>query len=392
MPVIVAMSMSPAIAAAIIELIALRTATSRFLISLAAVGIFSIHATELITVIVLVCVAMTARSETRGLFNWLWSREPLWVASYSFFMLVPVVVAVGGGAAERSLSYQPVLDLTQTVGSFALFSFSGFAMPIATVLAAVGIIFSYRRQLMVLSVSFLCVGVVCVLAARFPTNSLIVSSTKPWYGQVLRLNYNVVYFAVPLIALALTEIYVFIISAGSRFRILRIAASLLTVSSVSLVALHQNDSATQKLEESWYNGLIPVNQNSIEAFHWMKTNMNSDEYVMTDLDSVDGSTWMYALANVKPIMYGAIANDERDRWRRTKYELIDGVGQLSKRPDLLSWVATHNVKYFYFDERTNAISPEHKVTLEQLRAENELEEVFTLQNAHVFEFKTSVGS
>jgi hypothetical protein len=357
------------------------------LISLTLVGLFSIHATELITVGLLVLVAVLLRGETHVLRKWIQSREPLIISILSGLMLLPVVLAASGGASERSLDYQPVLNLSNTIGQYLLFSFSGFELPIAAVLCICGLMVARKYKKQVLAWSFVSLGIVIGLAAQFPTNRVLTIFTKPWYGQVLRLDYNVVYFAIPLISLAVVHL-VELLMPREHPRLLNIRKLTAAVILIALFipAASQSHAASQKLQESWYNGLIPVNQNSVAAFHWMKQNMEDDQFVMTDVDGVDGSTWMYALANVRPIMYGAITSDQRDKWRSIKFELLKSVGRLQENASLLQWVVTHKVKYFYFDERTNAISPNHTVTLPTLQSDSKLREVFSRENAHVFEF------
>jgi hypothetical protein len=387
MPTIIAMSIAPAIASVIVDLISSRSMSTRLAISLSLVGMFSIHATELITVGVLIVVACASRGELKWIGEWIRKKEPLWVAGISVILLMPIVAAARGGASERSLDYQPVLDLTQTMGQYVLFAFSGFTLPVATGLCVVGMIVASRYQATILSWAVLLIGVLCGLAVRFPSNALLNTFTKPWYGQVLRLDYNVVYFAIPLISVGL----VYIVETISTYKPiglkpLRIALAVLAAAVVLIPSIKQSAFATEKLEESWYNGLIPVNQNSVAAFAWMKNHMNEDEYVMTDADGVDGSTWMYALANVRPLMYGALTDDSRDQWRSLKIEILYSIGKLSNNAKSTEWLRTHNVRYFYFDERTNAIAPTHTVTLDALRSEKNLREVLHIQNAHVFEF------
>jgi hypothetical protein len=94
---------------------------------------------------------------------------------------------------------------------------------------------------------------------------------------------------------------------------------------------------------------------------------------------------MYALSGVRPVMYGAITDDSRDRWRQWKIEVLENLGNLSTRPDLIEFLQQVNIRFIYFDERTNAISPQHTFTLEQIKREAALTSVYTNGNAHVFQ-------
>jgi hypothetical protein len=243
----------------------------------------------------------------------------------------------------------------------------------------VGIIQSNREKNSVLTWAFGAVVIVTTLAAAFPENSIIRLATKPWYGQVLRLNYNIVYFAVPLIVSAV--IWLFSIKKTSLLRYISIGLAVVLVSA----GLSQVHRADELLLESWYNGLVPVNQNSVAAFHWMNENIGNDEYVLTDYDGIDGSTWMYALSGVRPVMYGAITDDSRDRWRSQKIAVLSNMGRLTSRPDLIRFLKQVRIRYIYFDERTNVVSPQHTFTLDQLKRDLALTNVYSQGNAHVFE-------
>lgn len=376
MPAIVGMCIAPAIAVFVADVLHTPSRNGVLLVTIAMVGMFSIHSPELVLVFLLTAVLLIRRGNIpyRNILSC-----GIRVGIGSVIALAPVVLATAGGASERSLDYQPVLDATTTIGQSLLFSFSGFALPIATILVAIGIIESNRKKNSVLTWAFGTVVLVTTLAAVFPKNSLIRLVTKPWYGQVLRLDYNIVYFAVPLIVSAI--IWLFSIKKIALLRVSSIGIAAMLIST----GVSQVHRADKLLLESWYNGLVPVNQNSVAAFHWMSKNIGKDEYVLTDYDGIDGSTWMYALSGVRPVMYGAIANDARDAFRNQKIEVLANIGVLESRPDLVEFLKQSKVRYFYFDERTNAISPKHSFTFESLKSESKFNNVFDIGNAHVFE-------
>ena len=376
MPAIVGMCIAPAIAVFVADVLKTPSRNGVLLVTIAMVGMFSIHSPELVLVFLLTAVLLIRRGNIpyRNVLSC-----GIRVGIGSVIALAPVVLATAGGASERSLDYQPVLDATKTIGQSLLFSFSGFALPISTILVAIGIIESNRKKNSVLTWAFGTVVLVTTLAAVFPKNSLIRLVTKPWYGQVLRLDYNIVYFAVPLIVSAI--IWFFSINKTSLLRVASIGITAVLIS----IGLSQVHRADKLLLESWYNGLIPVNQNSMAAFHWMEEHINEDEYVLTDYDGIDGSTWMYALSGVRPAMYGAITDDSRDSWRSKKIAVLTNVGQLTSRPDLIRFLKQVRIRYIYFDERTNVISPRHTFTLEQIKKDLALTNVYTQGNAHVFE-------
>jgi len=379
MPAIVGMCVAPVIAVSVVRVLQSPTNQGIVLITIALVGIFSIHSTELVLV-GLLAFALIAKNSGVSFVNIV--RCGFKISLGAGFVLAPVIIATAGGAAERSLDYQPVLDVATTLGQSLLFSFPGFVLASVAVLLAVGVIASNREKESVLTWGLILILVMTCLAAKFPTNSVVRLMTKPWYGQVLRLNYNIVYFAVPLIVWGMS----FLLSNKKNLlaRISSVAVVLLLV----FTGFAQVHRADKLLLESWYKGLVPTNQNSIAAFQWMASRLKQDEYVISDYDGIDGSTWMYALSGAKPTMYGAIADDSRDKMRAQKISVLANVGKLSSHPELVSFLRTSGIKYFYFDERTNVISPKHSFSLENLRNDDVLSEVYQIGNAHVFEINT----
>jgi hypothetical protein len=376
MPAIVGMCVAPAVAVFVADVLYTPTRKGILLVTIAMVGMFSMHSPELVLVFLMTAVLLIRRGNIpyRNILT-----SGIRVGIGSVIALAPVVLATAGGASERSLDYQPVLNVATTIGQSVLNSFSGFALPMASILVLVGIIQSNREKNSVLTWAFGAVVIVTTLAAAFPENSIIRLATKPWYGQVLRLNYNIVYFAVPLIVSAV--IWLFSIKKTSMLRVVSIVLTVVMMS----VGLSQVHRADELLLESWYNGLVPVNQNSVAAFHWMNENIGNDEYVLTDYDGIDGSTWMYALSGVRPVMYGAITDDSRDRWRSKKIAVLSNMGQLTSRPDLIRFLKQVRIRFIYFDERTNVVSPQHTFTLDQIKRDLALTNVYSQGNAHVFE-------
>ena len=379
MPVIVAMSVAPAAAVALDAHLTERTRAGRLFTVAVLVGMFSIHTPELVLVLLMVVVLHFARRAERHDW-WRSARELVVLGLWCAVAIAPVVLATAGGAAERNLTYQTKLDLVTNVGQTALFGLTGIALPLVAVLVFFGLGRALHERLTHVAVGYSAVFVAVVVAGHFPDNGLNKLVTKPWYNQVLRINYNIVYFAVPALVLAL----LLVVRPGRR--VLRIATGVV-VAFVAVGGLRSSFSADSTLIKSWYGGLVPPNQNSIDSYKWMASRLGRDEYVLTDYDGVDGSTWMYALTGARPVMYGAIADVSRDSLRSTKIAVIASVGSIASHPELVSFVHDHGLRYLYFDERTNAVSPKHSFTLAMLRSDPALVEVHSQGNAHVFEFR-----
>jgi hypothetical protein len=375
MPAIVAMCIAPAVSVYFVDVLYETTQKGILLITIAMIGMFSLHSPELILVFCLTSVLLIRRRKIPYR-NILYCG--LRIGLGSAIALGPVVVATVGGARERSLGYQPKIDVVTTVGQSIMFSLTGFALPIATLLVVIGVIQSNREKNSILSWSLSTLILITVLAAGFPENPVVRLLTKPWYGQVLRINYNIVYFAVPLIVCSFA--WMFSKKSNLFFRVFSVGVAVLSL----FVGVAQAHRADKLLLEGWYRGLVPANQNSVSAYHWIAKNAGADEYVLTDYDGIDGSTWMYALSGARPTMYGAITDVRRDKWRSQKIQVLENIGKLSERADLIKFLDQVNIRYIYFDERTNVISPHHTFTLNELRGDSALTEVYSQGNAHVF--------
>jgi hypothetical protein len=379
MPTIVTMSVAPVVAVVVTDYLYAPTSKGLVVVVLALVGVFSMHPTELVLVFLLASALLFKRGvipykNVMGC--------GIKVAIGSAIALAPVCIATAGGVSERSLVYQSVVDVGSTIGHILLFSLSGATLPMATILLVAGIIYTNRNHN---SVPTWCLAItisITALAARFPENSLVRFTTKPWYGQVQRLNYNVVYFAVPLLVCGISLLLSARKSSLMRF------ISIGTTGLVLLIGSIQVSESNGTLLKIWYDGAVPVNRNSISAFQWMAEHIAADEYVLTDDDRVDGSTWMYALTGVRPVMYGNSPDASHNQWRAKMEEVRAHIGNLSSRPDLIDFLRTNKIRYIYYDLRTNVLSPIHTFTLETIRNDSALRNVFDLQNAQVFELGT----
>jgi hypothetical protein len=376
MPTIVTMCVAPVAAVVVTDYLYAPTLKGLILVVIVLVGIFSMHPTELVLVLLLSSALVFKRGVVpfRNIM-----KCGVKVAICSAVALAPVFIATAGGASERSSVYQSVGDIGSTIGHSLLFSLDGAALSMATILLVLGVVQSNRNQNSVLTWSLFILVSITALAAGFPQNSVVLFITKPWYGQVLRLNYNIVYFAVPLLVCGIAWLLSVKQTVFMRFVSIVLTGFLLLLGSV------QVSRSNKSSLETWYRGAVPVNQNSIEAFQWLSENIRADEYVLTDDDRVDGSTWMYALTGVRPVMYGSFPDESHSQWRAQKVEVLANIGNLSSRPDLIDFLRTNKIRYIYYDLRTNVISPIHTFTIEKIRSDSALRNVFNLQNAQVFE-------
>lgn len=379
MAIIVAMAYVPAAAVAFADV--LEDPSSRNLLLSAAlfVGLFVMHNTEAITALLLgllihVCVS-------RGINFRVLVPSAIKIGLISMLALAPILGGLVGGAKDRNLDYQGVLDPGAVIADYLLHFFVGTPQYSLLILTSLSLVLVSRRVSSTFGVAYIILGATCVVAGLWPSSPLVRGILKPWYGQVLRINYNVVYLLVPLLA-ALTVVIVYELR-GSFMR--RIAAVTILVA-LALLGLNRSRLLADDLLGHWYRELVPNTSESLAAYRFMRNNSSGTPKAMTEADTTSDSTWMYAVAGVQPINATAMTGPGMDKYSDIKRKLLENIGHLGEHTEILRWVKQHEIEYFYFDESTNVISGTHQVTLEQLRSEPRLTEVFSSANAHVFRF------
>lgn len=379
MAVIVAMSYVPGAATAVVSAVEDRSRRSLVLTGLLLIGLFVMHNTEAITAYLLALVLLFYRSRFTQLRNLLLITVK--IAGIALIALWPILPGLVGGAQDRNLDYQGVLDPSTTLTDYLLRFFVGVPQFAILILIGLAMVYTPRRVSTTFGLCYIGLGALCVIAGRWPSNQLIRAVLKPWYGQVLRINYNIVYIVIPLLlALVLT-----VIESRPQKRILPVigATALFVLFAFSL----RSSISTSKNELSnWYKQLVPNSSHSIAAYHFMDEDSDGNAMAMTESDTTSNSTWMYAIAGVRPINATAMTGPNGDAYTDFKSELLKNIGHLNDHPKVLQWIKEKNVQYFYFDENVNLITPNHDTSLDALRHESALTEVFQSGNAHVFRF------
>jgi len=389
LPTIVGMSVVPAAAVAVYRLLNHTSIYASLVMATIFVGMFSLHTPELLSALLLAALMWLAIGEGLPIGSQL-LKHLFRSGAFAALLIAPVLHNAVSGVQERNIQYQSAIDSVTLGGQIATSSLSGYSLLALSALLLLCLAVARSRQSRILLIGLLVLDVTVYIAGTHPTNSLVKALLKPWYGQVLRINYNTAYLIVPLIAGVLVECWEMTRRTSAR-RVNRFLSSsaLVAILVLGTAATERGQVVSGALLKSWYSQLVPVNKNSIAAYSWMKQHMSTSDYVMTDKDTVDESLWMYAIANIRPIVYSATTADSRDRYLSEKSQIITSIGHLSSHPQLVNWIDSHNVKYLYFDERTNAVSAQHSFGLVELRSETTLREVFSLGNAHVFEFTFS---
>jgi hypothetical protein len=384
MGVIVAMAYVPGAATAFVNAVEEKTKKSTLLSAMLFVGLFVMHNTEAITAFLLallILLYLSGLTQLKSVFI-----ESLKIGLFALAVLWPLIPSLIGGAADRGLDYQGQLDPAGTLVDFALRFFVGVPQYALLLLIAVSLVAIPRRVSSTFGLAYIALGALCVTAGRWPQNSLVRTVFKPWYGQVLRMNYNIVYIAVPiLVALVLATI------GNSNFAWMKKSAVAFPVVLLFVLSMRTSITTANAELHQWYRDLVPNTSHSLAAYRYMASHARDIPMAMTESDTTSNSTWMYAIAGVRPINATAMTGPGNDRYSAIKSELLKNVGRLKNHPAVLAWVKAQKVQYFYFDENVNLITPNHDTSLDALRSDSELREVFSSGNAHVFEFRVSAN-
>ena len=382
MAVIIAMSYVPGAAVALVDAVEDRSQKSLFLVAMLLVGLFVMHNTEAITAYLLALVLIFFRSGLTQLRNLV--HTTIRIAGIAFIALWSIVPGLVGGAQDRNLDYQGALDPSTTITDYLLRFFVGRPQFAILILIALALVCVPRKVSTTFGLSYIALGALCVIAGRWPSNHWVRAVLKPWYGQVLRINYNIVYIVTPLLLALVISLL------GNRSQ-KRIGSIMGVATLVLLFAFSLRSSITTANDElsNWYKQLVPNSSHSLAAYRFMNDDAKGNAMAMTEADTTSNSTWMYAIAGVRPINATAMTGPNGDAYSAIKSELLRSVGHLKHHPKVLQWVKSKNVQYFYFDENVNLITPNHDTSLEALRSDSELYEVFSSGNAHVFEFRVS---
>ena len=379
MAVIVAMAYVPSAAVAFLDFVC-DPDTGRYAVTLTLfVGLFVMHNTESITAYFLALVlvtSLTGLSLAKSLI-----KRTIQIGIGSFLLLVPMVPGLVGGAKDRSLDYQGVLDPAGVVADYVLRFFVGTPQYALLLLVLLSLVLVRRSVTATFGIAWIVLGGACLVAGLWPENTVVRGILKPWYGQVLRLNYNVVYLLVPLVVGLLVKAIGDRESGWPR----RVVSTTMLLP-VVVLALGKSSHIADDMLGHWYRELVPNTSQSLAAYRYMRDHSTGVPMAMTESDTTSDSTWMFAVAGVRPINATAMTGEGVDAFIAQKKAVLDNIGNLDAHPEVLSWLSDQKVEFFYFDESVNPISPNHETSLELLRSERHLSEVFSEGNAHVFRF------
>lgn len=384
--------------------------------ALAVAGLTGVHASEVVVpAIVAACVVavavITNRAYRDGV-HWL-----VWAGLAHVAGIVPILLldsTIFGAAAERSGTLVDTsiaqMTLPQAIGQiltpgFDLGTAFGAGSPspfygAATwgILVAVGCVATIAKKWRAFSgfaIAYVLFAVLCIGLASGNLGKLSIL-TLPWYGDLVRLSWNLTVLGIIPAAVAIAMIAQAIgstvgwvtakIAARGRTQLSPrvvplVAICVAAVSGLALAiggALPPAAAASAMLADT--RG--PARADSRSAFEFLRDNVAEGDRVFDDV-RIDGSLWMYVDYGVLPLFGNSpFVGFEPESWLERLWvrENIESI-------DTDSCVATvldrYNVTYLYYGDR-HMNDAEHKIDLGFLQSNKHFTEVFTEGDAHVF--------
>jgi hypothetical protein len=384
--------------------------------ALVVVAVTTVHPSEIATLTLLVTLLLVGYfwRSWRAFINVLGRAFALMFIVLA--MLSPTISGLLSGSSERS-SYDPFANskplslgraITQTVelsnasvtsedrdrARRHLPPVHHTQVPYA-VLAAVGAaIFLWRRR----PAFVVAWGIVVALTviAYSSNGTLSKALTSSWYRQGYRLAMNQAFF-VPFFGAIAVEVVVIGLAQRVRTRHSLVAATA-TVAAVAVVAVgiqgYREASAT--IEHSFGTSQMKMMPAAEDAFNWLRRHARPNDTVINDI--VDGSSWMYAEANVRPL-FAVRAGDGNIALAlalltpdlKARNELIARAALLGSSARIDTLARRYHARWIYYGAGT--IFPfHHTLQLTALRRNPHLDEVFRRGGIHVFQIDIPMPS
>jgi hypothetical protein len=376
-PLIVGMALLPAVVdAAVGSVRDASTTRARIAVGaalgLAVVGLFFAHTTEVLTAVLLtVCLAFGTAAQ-RGPWVAALRRPSVLVALVgstalvALLALAPYARRLVGGVGERAGWLPTPVDGAGDALSTLLDHLVGPTRGLLVVLGAlvvVGAVVGVRRRLLGGWLWFTAVVVALGLALAFgwPGSTLL---TTPWYRDLDRIAYHLVYPGVVMAALggwwparalrdALRRTSAF---SGPRGRSAAAAVVLVLVGvlPLAMVLRESVDRATGTFTgiAGGFPGGSLAGPDARAAFAWLAANTEPGDRVLNEF--ADGSAWMYAEERVLPL-FGAKVAAFPDQWGDREY-LLAHAADYRIDPRVRELMDEWDVRYAYLGGR---LFPDH---------------------------------
>jgi hypothetical protein len=384
--------------------------------ALVVVAVTAVHPSEIATLTLLVTLLLVGHT-------WRSWRAVINVLGRAFALLLIIVVMLSptisglvSGSSERS-SYDPFANskrlsvgraITQTVELTNASETSAdrdrarhhlppvrHAQVLYAILAAVGAAILLWRRRPAFVVAW---GIVIALTviAYSSNGTLSKALTSSWYRQGYRLAMNQAFF-VPFFAAIALEVVLMGLAQRLRTRTSLVAAAT-TISAVAVVAvgIQGYREATATIEYSFGTSQMKMMPAAENAFNWLHTHERPSDTVINDI--VDGSSWMYAEANVRPL-FAARAGDGNIALAlalltpdvKARNDLFAHADLLGSNPRIDALARHYHARWIYYGTAT--IFPfAHMLRLTALRQNPHLHEVFRRDGVHVFQIDIPMPS
>lgn len=354
------------------------------LAALAIAGVTGVHTSELPLLAILAAGLALGEASKNGWLKDATRRVAVVTVPFvvALVLLGPALAQMVGGYTERQFPVAAVsVSLTQALSEvFALLVFVPPPTPAAIVLTFwVGIIAAVAmRRGRAWAALWLSFAVLYVWLWSFPS-PLVNTLTAFWYSDPFRLAYILVLLAVPFIAFALgapLQAWRDGRLTGSSSRAPLLAATAL-VMFVALAATGGVSSVATVRQN--YQTFSLVDADARRAFVFLAGQTRKGERVLNQHQ--DGSTWMYALYGVAPLIP---AKSTEDPVWRDKLYLVRHAADIDTNPRAAALAQQYQTRLVYVND-TKFARDVREFSSADMRGSTAYRQVFKSGGAHVFE-------
>jgi hypothetical protein len=379
-------------------------------------AVITVHTSEMTTLMLLVAILLVGYfwRSWRAVINGLGPTLAL-----LFIVLVLLLPALGGlasGASERSAIDPFVVSKPLSVGSAITHTVeltnsaqtaedatrSQRHLPPAhhtqvlfAILAAVGAAICLWRRRPAFVVAWAVVVALTVIAYS-SNGTLSKTLTTSWYRQGDRLTMNQAFF-VPFFAAIALEVVLMGLARRLRSRnSLVTATAMIAGVAVVAVGIQGYRAANATIEHSFRAPAMKMMPAAETAFSWLRRHVRPHDSVINEL--LDGSTWMYPEANVRPLIAIGGRGDQNLSQvlalltpdLKAREDLLEHVNLLGSSTRIDALARRYHARWIYYGEAN--FYPFRTLHLTALRRNPHLREVFQRGGVHVFQINIPMPS
>ncbi|MDQ1435359.1 MAG: hypothetical protein QOF59_2175 [Actinomycetota bacterium] len=348
-----------------------------------------VHTSQVPLILMLVVLLLLERAwRSRSTSALAASLKPgLAIGAVVLVLAAPTLKLLVSGVSERSsITLASRLSLQSALGRMLTLETSGTTtrQPTLAILALAGIvIWLWRRRPAWVLADAVILGI--TLLVWVSNNSLSKLLGVPWYHSTARLSFNQAFFVPFFAGVALAALVdVAVRSTKSTPPRMLIGSCVAVAVLFGAVVGYDASRSSTDLLRTLFEADARVTPDSKAAFAFLRQRIKPGEVVVNDINA-DGSLWMYALADLRPLF--AVHPISSDRaaladWDARTY-LVKHIDDLDADPRAEALRTRYHAGWVYFDDKLFDLF-HHTMQLDALKHDPRLHLAFERGTVHVF--------